>query len=31
VIGDALEQAEERWLELGGWIEDAQSQAANTA
>ncbi len=29
-LGEALEQAEERWLELGGWIEDAQSQAAHT-
>ena len=26
-IGEALHAAEERWLELGSWIEEAQSQA----
>jgi ATP-binding cassette subfamily F protein 3 len=30
-LGDALTSAEERWLELGGWIEEAQSEATNTA
>jgi ATP-binding cassette subfamily F protein 3 len=30
-LGDALNSAEERWLELGGWIEEAQSEAAHTA
>jgi ATP-binding cassette subfamily F protein 3 len=26
-IAQAMEEAEERWLELGSWIEEAQSQA----
>ncbi len=30
-LGEALSTAEERWLELGGWIEEAQSQVAHTA
>ena len=30
-LGEALSEAEERWLELGSWIEEAQSQAAHTA
>ena len=30
-LGDALTAAEERWLELGSWIEEAQSEAAHTA
>ncbi|NCW39408.1 MAG: ATP-binding cassette domain-containing protein [Betaproteobacteria bacterium] len=30
-LGEALEKAEERWLELGSWIEDAQSQATHAA
>ena len=28
-IGDALATAEERWLELGSWIEEAQQQASS--
>jgi ATP-binding cassette subfamily F protein 3 len=30
-LGEALSAAEERWLELGSWIEEAQSQVAHTA
>jgi hypothetical protein len=26
-IGNAMDAAEERWLELSGWIEEAQTQA----
>ena len=29
-IGEALTEAEERWLELGSWVEAAQTQAART-
>jgi ATP-binding cassette subfamily F protein 3 len=29
-LGEDLAQAEERWLELGGWIEEAQSLASHT-
>ena len=29
-LGEDLARAEERWLELGGWIEEAQSLASHT-